>query len=82
MSDKERGLYTKYKVYQMTEPKDDEVTYWSLVPHRVFVLDPQKDSLARVALRWYARAADLTGHKKLAEDLREWLRGIEKGRED
>lgn len=62
MSDPEttnKGLYGKYEVRKNGEPVED-----------CFVLDPESDPAARVALSAYA---DATDDDSLAEDLREWL---------
>lgn len=40
---------------------------------RVFVLDPERDVLARKALARYAEAASEAGHVGIAADLRKWL---------
>jgi len=57
----DRGLYDKFEVTQDGEP----------LPDRVFVLRPERDLVARKALRLYA---DLTPNTPLAGDLYAWLR--------
>lgn len=71
------GLQQRYRVEKINDPagKHDECRY--------FVLDPQHDPFARVALLAYAAAVEREvdeGHfrrkagKQLAADLRAWLR--------
>lgn len=60
------GLYEKYEVLKDGEPVED-----------CFVLEPESDKAARLALEEYARRTD---DEELAQDLREWVAiiGMEK----
>lgn len=55
----ERGLYDKYDVRKDGEPVED-----------CFVLEPENDHAARMALIAYA---DATDNEELADDLIEWV---------
>lgn len=62
-SDKERGgLYEKYEVRKDGEPVEG-----------CFVLEPESDDDALIALRVYAQRTD---DHDLARDLRSWIRDI------
>jgi hypothetical protein len=63
----ERGLEPRYYVHRIDDPmgKHNEC--------RFFVLDPQHDPIARIALRAYAQEARVRGHAALADDLFAWL---------
>lgn len=62
------GLEHKYNVRRANDPKGKHDKC------RFFVLDPQHDETAGWALLEYA---ERTSNKELADDLREWLNGIE-----
>lgn len=62
MSEKS-GLYDKYEVYEDGEPVDD-----------CFVLEPESDEAARVALWAYAMACD---DDELQRDIITWIAGME-----
>lgn len=57
----EKGLYPKYEVF-----KDGE----RVVDEECFILEPEDDPAARIALAAYA---DVTDNEALAEDIIEWL---------
>jgi len=59
----ERGLYEKYSVQKNGEPVED-----------CFVLEPEDDAAARVALKAYAVA---TEDDDLAADLFDWIRELD-----
>jgi len=60
VSDNEKGLYSKYRVYRC-----------DLTPvFNCFVLEPDKDPAAVTALRAYAAA---TENKALAQDIYDWV---------
>lgn len=63
--DKYKGLKRKYIVFKSDTGETVE---------NCFVLRPDKDSAARVALRAYANA---TENKTLAKDLINWVGGID-----
>ena len=65
--DDEPGLYAKYNVFKV---KDGTSVY------NCFVLRPDKDPAARVALRAYAEE---TENEALRKDLCEWLEGLNGG---
>jgi len=67
-SDEARGLYDKYDVKRKNDQSGKHATC------RYFVLDPQHDPLAVVALRAYADAAATAGYAALAQDLSSWAR--------
>ena len=67
MTDTERGLHRKFRVYEDGEEIPD-----------CFVLEPESDPAAREALLRYAKA---TGNEKLAEDLREWVADLQTRRD-
>lgn len=50
--------------------------YESPVTEQVFVLKPESDPIARVALRRYAQRAWAGGLRPLANDIHEWLKSI------
>lgn len=78
------GLTNRYRVEKINDPSGKHADC------RYFVLDPQHDPLARIALAAYADAAAKghidkggylhTPYKRLAADLRAWLRRIESTR--
>ena len=59
MNSKEKGLYGKYTVTRNDLTQDD-----------CFVLKPNKDPAARIALKAYAEA---TTNKALAQDIYNWI---------
>lgn len=61
------GLQHRYDVRKVNDPegKHDHCRY--------FVLDPQHDPIARVALRTYAEEARRDGYVELADDLLDWV---------
>lgn len=61
------GLEARYEVKKINDPagKHDYCRY--------FVLDPEHDPGARVALRAYQAWASEAGYGALAEDLNSWL---------
>lgn len=63
----EAGLEPRYEVKKIRDPegKHDRCRY--------FVLDPQHDPIARVALQVYSELAEKAGHGSLAIDLNAWL---------
>ena len=61
-------LYRKFNVERLNDSTGKHVDC------RYFVLDPQHDPLARVALMAYAAAAREAGIVPLAEDIDAWLR--------
>lgn len=67
MPDKDKGLYQKFLVERVDDPKEKhhECHY--------FVLDPRHDQGARFALMAYKVWARKYGYTKLADDLEEWL---------
>lgn len=67
-TEKDAGLEARYHVRKINDPtgKHDDCRY--------FVLDPQHDPLAVVALLAYERAAREAGFHALADDLYEWRR--------
>ncbi|WP_440767599.1 hypothetical protein [Natronorubrum sp. DTA7] len=67
-TDTERGLHGKFEVYKDGDPQDG-----------VFVLKPESDSAARVAVRAYA---DATDNDALESDLCEWMGGLEECDQD
>lgn len=69
-TEKERGLEPRYRVEKINDPtgKHDACRY--------FVLDPQHDPMARVALLVYEREARRNGYFDLADDLGLWVHGI------
>lgn len=70
MSDKDRGVYRKYHVERVDDPKGKhaDCTY--------FVLDPQHDPIAQYAMLAYAAEADEQGYDLLAMELRDWVEGF------
>jgi hypothetical protein len=72
------GLTNRYHVQRVHDPKGKHSEC------RYFVLDPQHDPLARIALKAYADAAErvTTGqygrqpYRALVRDLRSWLRRL------
>lgn len=69
MSDTEQsGLYSKYEVRKDGEPVED-----------CFVLEPENDPAARVALSAYAGHTD---DEDLKQDLLDWLVSILRSNED
>lgn len=62
-SDTENGLYGKYDVTKNGEAVTD-----------CFVLEPETDKSARMAIRTYAAS---TSNDALAEELNEWMDDIE-----
>ena len=69
--DNEKGLYSKYLVYDAggEEPLEDLFPYGD-----VFVLRPEVDDVALLALKVYA---DTTKNTKLSRDLWRWIAEIE-----
>lgn len=76
MSDKERGLYDKYLVYKLEgNPEGDD--FGALpVEDRVFVMNPQTDPGAVLALETYASWAYDNGYAQLAIDIWSWLDNV------
>lgn len=70
MSDANEPLRNKYRVERLHDAagKHSNCGY--------FVLDPQHDPLARVALAAYSGAAREQGFTALSDDLDEWLADI------
>jgi hypothetical protein len=62
-SDPENGLYGKYEVTQNGAPVRE-----------CFVLEPESDKAARMAIRTYAAS---TSNDALAEELNKWMDDIE-----
>lgn len=60
-----RGLYPKYEVLKDGEPVED-----------CFVLEPENDHAARMAVIAYA---DATDNDELADDLLDWIHEIREG---
>lgn len=69
MASRDEGLTSKFEVKRLT-PSSRGIDHSEC---RYFVLDPQHDPLARVALAYYASIAEANGYEALADDLREWL---------
>ncbi|NUS01963.1 MAG: hypothetical protein HOV97_05300 [Nonomuraea sp.] len=67
---RESGLEPRYFVKKLNDAshKHDDC--------RFFVLDPQHDHIARVALQQYANTARAEGLDALADDLDAWLREV------
>lgn len=65
------GLYAKYDVIDRRTGK--------LVTDPVFVLNPQTDAMALVALYMYTGLASYDGHFELAADLARWTLSIRAG---
>lgn len=63
MSDLTRGLYPKYDVKRLHDSVGKHDACW------FFVLDPEHDPIARVALAAYADEARRQGYTALADDL-------------
>lgn len=65
------GLHKKYRVEKISDPtgKHDNCRY--------FVLDPQHDPIARIALLAYADEAWNTGNRALGDELTEWAHECE-----
>ena len=59
----EKGLYPKYKVINNRTGEE--------VKDACFIMKPETDEAARVAILAYANATD---NKKLADDLRKWIK--------
>lgn len=64
--DSERGLYGKYDIYKHETGEE--------VKGPAFVLRPDRDEAARLAIRFYAI---FTENEALASDLRQWMNEIE-----
>lgn len=65
--DRENGVYRKYDVRRVDDPKGKHDACW------YFVLDPKHDRHARVALAAYAEAVRLD-YPQLSDDLRAVVR--------
>lgn len=63
--DKERGLYGKYVVFKVVPGKE----WVDPIEDFVFVLNPEKDPIAKKALMFYAELASEMGYHKLAADI-------------
>ena len=73
---KAHGLYEKYEVLRLD---DDEGKHYEC---RYFVLDPQHDPIARVALAAYEREARAQEFDRLADDLAAWRRRLREEQDD
>ena len=67
------GLEARYDVRKLKDPtgKHEACAY--------FVLDPQHDGIARVALQVYANTARANGITQLADDIDQWIREVADG---
>lgn len=66
MSDKERGLYPKFRVERTDSKSAEGEKHWAC---EYFVLDATHDPIALVALAHYSDHARLRGYTQLADDL-------------
>lgn len=69
--DDDRGLYDKYRVERMDDPSGKHAGC------RYFVLDPEHDPVARLALYRYADVLMKTRGGALGPDLLNWLNNLE-----
>lgn len=72
------GLIEKYYVGRiLSRDQDGDITELQPVKHRVFVLIPETDPLARSALRHYAVLARTSGRIMLGDDIDDWIDEVE-----
>lgn len=69
MSDKERGIYEKYRVERLHDPEDKHVGCG------YFVLDVNHDKFAIPALKAYAKACKAE-YPELSRTLAQWIGAI------
>lgn len=71
MGDKSTGLRQKYHVEKIVESGNG--LGYQPVNGQVFVLKPDTDPIAKIALKAYAEEAAKRGYEPLAEDIFNWL---------
>jgi hypothetical protein len=65
--EKNEGIVHKYDVKRVNDPEGKHDDCW------YFVLDPQHDPIAQIALREYLAVAQSLGYAQLADDIKSKL---------